>query len=283
MRWRQPRDNPLRGAFPVSVTPPGGSPCSRPTPAPKSVHQLARMTTVVQLSPETARVCSRSWKTSIEPAGTPVPRRRCSSTSVPRRRPNVAATGLSGPAADQAEATAWEATWEAMTLPSLRSARSPWGVLWATARRAANGRAGAGMYCTDVRAAWRAARPDAADNVASDQAADTRGAFRHDPPVSLTDLEGRGMGLPASPTSTGTESSDLLPIVVRALVEAGWMERPAAEIVDAVSGGSADDSRTRSGARGGLQLAEVLDVPPWHVRGSTVVMLGLQDCGLSRR
>ena len=59
-------------------------------------------------------------------------------------RPNVAATGLAGPAADQAEATAWEATWEAMTLPSLRSARSPWGVLWATARRAANGRARGG-------------------------------------------------------------------------------------------------------------------------------------------
>ena len=43
------------------------------------------------------------------------------------------------------------------------------------------------------------------------------------------------MGLPASPMSTGTKSSDLLPIVVRALVEAGWMERPAAQIVDAVS------------------------------------------------
>lgn len=192
-------------------------------------------------------------------------------------RPNVAATGLTGPAADQAEATAWEATWEALALPSLRSARSPWGVLWTTARRAALGELVAGIYCTDVRAGWRLARPDAADSAASDRVADNRDDFRHDPPASLADLEGRGIGLPASPQSTGIESSDLLSIVVRALVEVGWRERPASEIVDAVSGGSVADSRTRSGARGWRHLAEVLDVPPWQVRRVTVVMLGGQD------
>ena len=109
-------------------------------------------------------------------------------------RPNVAATGLTGPAADQAEATAWEATWEALALPSLRSARSPWGVLWTTARRAALGELVAGIYCTDVRGGWRLARPETVDSVASDRVADNRDDFRHDPPVSLADLEGRGAG-----------------------------------------------------------------------------------------
>ena len=73
-------------------------------------------------------------------------------------RPNVAATGLTGPAAEQAEATAWEACWEVLASPSLRSARSPWGVLWATARRAALGEVVAGAYGMDVRSGWRLAR-----------------------------------------------------------------------------------------------------------------------------
>ena len=189
-------------------------------------------------------------------------------------RPNVAATGLTGAAAEQAEATAWEATWEALARPSLRSARSPWGVLWATARRAAFGELVAGTYCTDVWTGWRLARPDSEDGVAGDQLAGGSGVFRHHPPVSLADLADRGIELPAHPQLSGPASSTLLSAVVRALVDAGWSEGPAELIVDAVSGGAEDDSRTRSGARGWRHLAQAFDMPPWQVRRVTIVMLG---------
>ena len=69
-------------------------------------------------------------------------------------RPHVALTRLRGLAADQAEATAWAATWEALRSPSIRTVRSPWGVLWSTARRAVLGECVAGIYCTSIRTAW---------------------------------------------------------------------------------------------------------------------------------
>ena len=50
-------------------------------------------------------------------------------------RPLTIHLGLRGAAASQAEATAWEAVWLEATNPSLRTAHSPWGVLWRTARR----------------------------------------------------------------------------------------------------------------------------------------------------
>src|SRR4051812_39908122 len=52
-------------------------------------------------------------------------------------RPLVIDVGLRGLAASQAEASAWQAAWIAMTKPSLRRAVSPWGVLWRAAKRAA--------------------------------------------------------------------------------------------------------------------------------------------------
>ncbi len=53
--------------------------------------------------------------------------------------PQVAAAGLRGPAADQAEATGWAVAWETMATKSIRAARSPWGVLWIAVRRAIMG------------------------------------------------------------------------------------------------------------------------------------------------
>ena len=50
-------------------------------------------------------------------------------------RPLTIHLGLRGAAASQGEATAWEAVWLEATNPSLRTAQSPWGVLWRTARR----------------------------------------------------------------------------------------------------------------------------------------------------
>jgi hypothetical protein len=189
-------------------------------------------------------------------------------------RPNVAATGLSGPTAEQAEATAWEACWEVLASPSLRSARSPWGVLWATARRAVLGEVVAGAYGMDVRSGWRLARPDPDPDTSGQGPARTATTIGYDPPVSLSAMDGEGGELPSDPGSAVPASGPVLSGVVHALVSVGWPERSAQVIVEAVAAGATCNSCTVSGARGWRRLAQGLDMPPWQVRRVMVVMLG---------
>lgn len=189
-------------------------------------------------------------------------------------RPNVAATGLSGPAAEQAEATAWEASWEVLASLSLRSARSPWGVLWATARRAALGEVVAGTYCMDVRSGWRLARPGTDAHVGRLGPATDAGAGRYDPPVSLDEMNGRGVDPPSDSGTSRPSSGSVLSDVVDALVDVGWSERAARVIVEAVAAGASSKSCTVSGVRGWRRLAQTLDMPAWQVRRVMVVMLG---------
>jgi hypothetical protein len=189
-------------------------------------------------------------------------------------RPNVAATGLAGPAAEQAEATAWEASWEVLASPSLRSTKSPWGVLWATARRAALGEVVAGTYCMDVRSGWRLARPDPVPHVPRLGSATDVGAGRYDPPVSLDAMDGRDAERTSTSGPSRPSSGSVLSDVVDALVHAGWSERAARVIVEAVAAGATSKSCTVSGVRGWRRLAQALDMPPWQVRRVMVVMLG---------
>src|SRR4051812_20790111 len=71
-------------------------------------------------------------------------------------RPQVFAAGLKGPAAEQAEATAWELAWEVLNKSRLREAASPRGVLWTVVRRAIQGEMLAAAYQTSERKSWRA-------------------------------------------------------------------------------------------------------------------------------
>jgi hypothetical protein len=66
-------------------------------------------------------------------------------------RPLTIDVGLRGAAASQAEATGWETVWVTLTKPSLRTAASPWGVLWQAARRAVLGEIVAAKYATEER------------------------------------------------------------------------------------------------------------------------------------
>ena len=50
--------------------------------------------------------------------------------------PVVRRSGLRGPAADQAEATGWEAAWDALRRPTARTAQNPGGMVWVAVRRA---------------------------------------------------------------------------------------------------------------------------------------------------
>ena len=71
-------------------------------------------------------------------------------------RPQVAAAGLRGPAADQAEATGWAVAWETLNRASIHTASSPWGVVWVAVRKAIAGERLAADYQASVRNSWRA-------------------------------------------------------------------------------------------------------------------------------
>jgi len=180
-------------------------------------------------------------------------------------RPNVAATGLSGPAAEQAEATAWAATWEVLSRPALRSARSPWGVLWSTARRAALGELVSAAYLTDVDSGWRLAREQT-------DAGPNRGPVR-----SLSDLADRGFDLVDEGDPIGTAVGPLMRVVLDEMVEAGWEPAAAIQLVEAIAASARRNGRASWEVRGWRVLAHAFDLPPWRVRRVMVAMLGAPD------
>jgi hypothetical protein len=99
-------------------------------------------------------------------------------------RPLTIHLGLRGAAASQAEATAWEAVWVEATNPSLRTAQSPWGVLWRTARRAVLNEVVATRFASSPRHGWLLA-------------AATRRGQEH-PPISLEALVAEGWETPSN-------------------------------------------------------------------------------------
>lgn len=189
--------------------------------------------------------------------------------------PNVDIVGMWGPAADQAEATAWEAAWEVLASPRLRTAVSPWGILWTTARRAVLGELMAGTYCTGARTAWRLAGPAGRGPLHVELADRAPRTFAVDYPVSLEDALGPDGDLSAAqPAASATMIKTVLAWIVQALVDAGWLEDLAALLVKAITlnaGGPDRGPRTASGWR---HIAADLDLPPWQVRRATVLVLG---------
>lgn len=76
-------------------------------------------------------------------------------------RSMVAALGLHGVEASQAEASAWEAAWEELAAPRIRQANSPWGVLARVIRRAVATEMVTARYGTTASKAWKLAHsPD---------------------------------------------------------------------------------------------------------------------------
>jgi hypothetical protein len=69
-------------------------------------------------------------------------------------RPLAVDVGQRSALASQAESTAWQAAWLALTKPALRAAPSPWGVLWQTARRAILREVVTSRFATNERRTW---------------------------------------------------------------------------------------------------------------------------------
>ncbi|GGC14407.1 hypothetical protein [Cellulomonas carbonis] len=176
-------------------------------------------------------------------------------------RPLAVDVGLRGACAAHAEATAWEAVWLQLLEPSLRSAHSPWGVLWQTARRAMLGEILADRWGVSPRRAWEL------------DAAERAGGVRR--PLSLEPLLTNGWEPPAE-DSAGMHDSPLTTAVrlaAQALGEAGWPAEVAARIVQetAEMDGPVGAGATAVGWR---PLAIRLELPPWQARRLVVVLRG---------
>jgi hypothetical protein len=179
-------------------------------------------------------------------------------------RPLAIDAGLRGAAASQAEATGWETAWVSLTKPSLRTAGSPWGVIWQAARRAVLGEIVAATYATEERRGRSLA------------AAARNGELS--PPTSLDALAATGWE-PACATAdpaAGVAWRQLLGQVDAALVDAGWDPIMAARIVDAVlcMPTTPDPRCTIVGWR---LLAVELGLPPWQARRLALSLRGTAE------
>ena len=101
-----------------------------------------------QLLDDLARIDTCGWEDSVATALLTFIREDLVS-------PMVAAEGLRGLAAKQAEATGWEAAWELLCDPALREAVSPWGVVWTVVRRSVREEVVAAGHRTGLRRFWR--------------------------------------------------------------------------------------------------------------------------------
>lgn len=175
-------------------------------------------------------------------------------------RPQVISSGLSGPAASQAEATGWEVAWEILNRGHLREIENPWGWIWVAVRRAIQGEVMSALYLTEERKSWRARE-------GRDKSQECR------PHVSLEQLLETGWERAAS-TSVRLQLGRPLQAVVGALVQVGWEPRSAHAVVEAVAATVTRHDVSSMSAQGWRTVANDLGVPPWQVRRVTVVLLG---------
>ncbi|WP_298456633.1 hypothetical protein [uncultured Cellulomonas sp.] len=179
-------------------------------------------------------------------------------------RPLVIDAGMRGAAASQAEATAWETAWVSLTKPSLRTAASPWGVLWQAARRAVLGEIVSATYATEERRGRSLAAAARNGEVAPATSLDALAATGWEPACVPVDL------------AAGLAWRQLLVQVGAALVDAGWDRTIAARIVDAVlcMPTTPDPRCTIVGWR---LLAVELEVPPWQARRLALALRGTAE------
>ena len=181
--------------------------------------------------------------------------------------PQVAATGLCGPAAAQAEASGWEAAWQAMSRPYLRTVARPWSVLWVAIRRAVRGEVVAGWFVTGERSAWRCSP---AGSLSDSELAHVS---RLPTPASLDELSARGRDVQvdaAEPPQLG----DRLEAIVTALAAVGWDRRQSWLVVEGVAMTAVRDGKAATDLPGWRPLAARLGVAPWRVRRVMALLCG---------
>lgn len=172
-------------------------------------------------------------------------------------RPHIQTQRLHGPAADQAEASAWQAVWEALSSEQIREVDSPWGVLWVTARRAVRSEAVATAWCMSARKAWRLSSLSGDDQA---------------PPALLEDVVDDLTGRAARPAMP--PDSLLIERVVECLIVFGWSRREARAVVLGVAERAFRAHDQAHIVGGWRRLAADVNLPGWQVRRLVTVLLG---------
>ena len=197
--------------------------------------------------------------------------------------PVVRRSGLRGPAADQAEASGWEAAWDALRRPSARTAENPGGMVWSAVRRAVRVEveAGRGMRSHPSVSPEDSSGPRVRTGPAGGGHGPGAGSavvrnpgrevsVRH---LSLDRLMDSGWQPTEKRTSDDDVAGMLLPGLVAGLVDAGW---EPAEAGDAIAILAQHASARPSGLpRTRWRWAALrLGVPEWRVRRLAALLLG---------
>jgi hypothetical protein len=177
-------------------------------------------------------------------------------------RPVVRQSGLRGPVADQAEASGWQAGWDALRRPTARTAQNPGGMVWAAVRRAVSAEVGFSRTVGD----WPVG-------------ATTTDQWRC---VSLDDLMSGGWHPTGRDPGHVEGPGPVMATILDGLVDAGWDREQAAEVI-ATMADTALPARSAEGGRPGPATTRWrwvslrLGVPEWQARRIAGLLLGGGD------
>jgi hypothetical protein len=203
--------------------------------------------------------------------------------------PVVRRSGLRGPAADQAEASGWEAAWDALRRPSARTAENPGGMAWVAVRRAVAAEAGFarppdGRPIGSQACAANAGKPPAGESAVPSAGRVGQGRRAHlqvllassdgrSPFLSLDDLMAGGWH-PADTRVAPTQGhGPVISAVLEGLVDAGWDRADAADAI-AIMADHAAPTRTGSPTTRWRWVSLRLGVPEWQARRLALLLLG---------
>ncbi len=203
--------------------------------------------------------------------------------------PVVRRSGLRGPAADQAEASGWEAAWDALRRPTARTAENPGGMVWAAVRRAvaaeiesarllgrgaviamAPGAAAPGVDATGIRAPG--AEESATDHRAG-HVAQLHAPARRTRCLSLDELTDGGWQPTQGATRDEPDHGPVVSAVLDALVDVGWNRAEAADAIEIMADHAAR-GRTGSPTTRWRWVSLRVGVPEWQARRLAGLLLG---------
>jgi hypothetical protein len=191
-------------------------------------------------------------------------------------RPAIRSAGLSGSAAEAAEASGWSAAWEALSSANIRSADSPWGFVATAVRRAVLGERMGERYRTSTRTAWRVEQFRGTARTESRRPGEWRSVAQEAAlarPLSLTALVEAGFDQPVT-DHRPSEADPTIDLLAGVLTRGGWSPAAARETVLHVAEHGVRNRPDEAEVPGWRSLALSLGVPGWQARRLTVLLLG---------